>query len=58
MTYGTIDIRGAYRHTGTTLRGAKTSATRTGRNTVATRSRGGYTINVVARKEQGQWLDQ
>lgn len=56
--YGTISLNGTFRATGRTIWGAKTSATRTGRNTIATRSPGGYTVNIVARKERGQWLDQ
>ncbi len=56
--YGTISLNGAFRPTGRTLWGAKTSATRTGRNTVATRSQHGYTVDIVARKEHGQWQDQ
>ena len=56
--YGIVDHTGTHHDTGHTLQGAKVSATRQGLTAVSTRSPHGYTINIVARKVGGVWLDQ
>lgn len=55
MTYGKVNNRGEHTDVGTTLHGAKVSATRSGLTVVSVRSELGYNIDIVCRKVGGKW---